>query len=126
MDIEHQVLEICVDAGLRIDRRLLVRQQVVELDDADRDGFELLSLEHNLLENGVLDDLVGDDRGEMAGLSDIPPVITVERGIEVVAETLYVDILVSQIELERLTSRIQKSFCSSSTASSKFTEILFC
>ena len=61
MDIEHQVLEICVDAGLRIDRRLLVRQQVVELDDADRDGFELLSLEHNLLENGVLDDLVGDD-----------------------------------------------------------------
>ena len=44
MDIEHQVLEICVDAGLRIDRRLLVRQQVVELDDADRDGFELLSL----------------------------------------------------------------------------------
>ena len=106
MDVEHQVLEICVDAGLRIDRRLLVRQQVVELDDADRDGFELLSLEHDLLENGVLNDLVGDDRGEMAGLSDIPPVITVERGIEVVAETLYVDILVSQSELERLTSRI--------------------
>ena len=106
MDIEHQVLEICVDAGLRIDCRLLVRQQVVELDDSDRDGFELLSLEHDLLENGVLDDLVGDDRGEMPGLSDIPPVITVERGIEVVAETLYVDILVSQSELERLTSRI--------------------
>ena len=61
---------------------------MVELDDSDRDCFELLRLEHDLLEHGVLNDLVGHNRREVPGLSDVPPVIAVEGSVAVVSQAL--------------------------------------
>ena len=77
MDVEHEVLQVGVHARLRVDGRLLVRQQVVELHDADGDSFILLRLEHHLLQCSVLDHLVCYNRGEVPRLCHIPPVIAV-------------------------------------------------
>ena len=88
MDVEHEVLQVGVHTRLGVDRSLLVRQQVVELHDADRDRLILLRLEHHLLQRCVLDDLIGNDRGEVARLSHVPPVVAVERSIQVVAQAL--------------------------------------
>ena len=104
MDVEHQVLEVGVHACLGVDGGLLVRQQVVELNDANRNGFELLRFEHDLLQHGVLDDLVGNDCGEVACLCHIPPVVTVKRGVGVIAKTLNPVTVRSQHAI--LTSRI--------------------
>ena len=88
MDLEHEVLQVGVHARLRIDGVLLVGQQMVELDDADRDGLQFLRSEKGLSEVGVFQHLVGDDGGNMASFCDIPPVIAVEGGVQVVSETL--------------------------------------
>ena len=77
MDVEHQVLEVGVDACLGVDGGLLVCQQVVKLNDADCDGFELLGFEHDLLQNWVFYDLIGNNRGKVSRLCYIPPVIAV-------------------------------------------------
>lgn len=88
VDVEHQVLQVSVDTCLRINGGLLIRQQVVELHNANRDGLVLLRLEHNLFQDGVLDDLVGDNQREVACFSHVPPVVAVERGVQVVAQAL--------------------------------------
>ena len=88
MDVEHEVLQVGVHARLRVNRRLLVRQQVVELHDADRDRLILLRLQHHLLQRCVLDDLIGNNRGEVPRLRHVPPVVAVERRIQVVAQAL--------------------------------------
>ena len=44
MYVEHQVLQISVNGGQSIDCRLLVCNQVVKLNDADRDGLNFLGL----------------------------------------------------------------------------------
>ena len=49
MDVEHQVLEVGVYTGLGINGRLLVSEQVVELDDSNRDCLKLLRFQHDLL-----------------------------------------------------------------------------
>lgn len=61
---------------------------MVKLDNSDGDSLKLLCFQHHLLEDRVLDDLVGDNRGEMARFSHIPPVITVEGRIQVVSQAL--------------------------------------
>ena len=78
MDVEHQVLQVGVDACLGVDRSLLIGQEVVELDDADRDRFELLRFQHDLLEHRVFNDLVGDYGCKVTCLRDVPPIIAVE------------------------------------------------
>ena len=88
MDIEHQVLQVSVDTGLGVNRGLLVRQKVVELDYSDRDRFKLLCLEHDLFEQGVLNDLVGDDRCEVPGLCDVPPIVAVKGSVAIVSQAL--------------------------------------
>lgn len=85
MNVEHQVLQVGVYTRLRVDRRLLVRQQVVELHDTNSDDFLLLRFEHLMFQYGVFDDLVGDDGCELARLRHIPPVVTVERCVQVVS-----------------------------------------
>ena len=45
MDVMHEVLQVDIDAGLRVNCQLLARQLVVELHNADRDGLVLLGLE---------------------------------------------------------------------------------
>ena len=88
MNIEHEILQVGVDAGLCIYCGLLVRQQVIKLDDTDRNSFIFLGLEHYLFQTGVLNDLIGDDCCEVACFGYIPPVIAVEGSIQVIAQTL--------------------------------------
>ena len=85
MDVEHQVLQVGVDACLGVDRGLFVGQQVVELDDSDGDRLVLLSLVQTHFEQGVFNNLVGNFSGEVTSLCHIPPIIAVERCIGVVA-----------------------------------------
>ena len=85
MDVEHEVLQVSVHARLCVDRCLLIGQQVVELHDADRNCFILLRLEHNLLQRGILDHLVGNDRRKVSRLRDIPPIVAVKRSVQVVS-----------------------------------------
>ena len=49
MNVEHQVLEVGVHTRLRINGRLFVRKQVIELDDSNRDCLKLLRFQHDLL-----------------------------------------------------------------------------
>lgn len=88
MYVEHQVLQISVNGGQSIDCRLLVCNQVVKLNDADRDGLNFLGLQHDLLQKRILEDLVGDNHAEMSSFSDVPPVVAVQRGVCVVAQAL--------------------------------------
>lgn len=55
VNVVHQILQISVHARLRINRLLLTRDQVVELNDADRHGLILLSLDHELPQLDVPD-----------------------------------------------------------------------
>ena len=79
MNVEHKILQVGVNAGLCVYGGLFIRQQVVKLDDAYRNGLKLLGLEHHLFQTWILYDLIGDDRSEMTRFSNVPPVITVER-----------------------------------------------
>ena len=88
MNIEHEILQIGIDAGLRIYCCLFVSQKVVELDDTDRYSFILLSFEHDLFQAGVLNYLVSDNRSEVACFGNVPPIVTIERGVQVIAQTL--------------------------------------
>ena len=88
LDLEHEVLQVGVHTRLRIDGVLLVGQQMVELDDADRYGLQFLRAEERLSKVAVFQHLVGDDGGDVASFCDIPPVITVKRSVKVVSETL--------------------------------------
>ena len=88
MNIEHEILQVGVDAGLCIYCGLLVRQQVIKLDDTDRNSFILLGFEHYLFQTGVLNDLIGDDCCEVTCFGYIPPVIAVEGSVQVIAQTL--------------------------------------
>ena len=85
MDVEHEVLQVGVDTRLCVDCCLLIREQVVELHDTDRHRLVFLRLQHHLLQRLVLDDLVGDDRGEVTRLGHVPPVVAVETRIQVVS-----------------------------------------
>lgn len=89
VDVEHQVLQVSVDTRLCVDRGLLIGQQVVELDDSDRDSLELLRFEHHLFQCGVLDHLVSYNGREVARFSNIPPIVTVKGCIQVVAQALH-------------------------------------
>ena len=64
---------------------------MIELDNSNGDGLVLLRLQHHLLECGVFDDLVRDNRGKVPCFCHIPPVVTVERSIQIVPQTLYND-----------------------------------
>ena len=108
MDVEHQILQVGVDTGLRVNGGLLISKQVVELDNADGDGFKLLGLEHDLFEHGVLDYLVGHDGCEVARLRNVPPVIAVQRRIQVVPQTLHTHQLLSFYSLKRESSTYLK------------------
>jgi len=85
VDVEKKVLKVGVDACLGVNRGLLVCQQVIELNNADRDCFKLLRLEQLHLEMRIFQHLVGDHRCEVARFRHIPPIITVQRSICVVA-----------------------------------------
>jgi hypothetical protein len=89
MDIEEEVLEVSVDRRLAVNSGVVGGEKVVELDEPDGDGLHLLHLEQGLPEGDVLDDLGGEDQGDVAPrLSHVPPVVAVERSIQVVTETL--------------------------------------
>ena len=64
---------------------------MVELHDSNGDGFEFLCLEQDLFQLRVLDHLVGDDCCKVASFSDVPPVIAVQRRVQVVPQTLHID-----------------------------------
>ena len=49
MNVEHQVLQICVNARQRVNRGLLIGNQVVELHNTDRYCLQLLGFNHDLL-----------------------------------------------------------------------------
>jgi len=93
---------------------------MVEMHNADGDSFVLLDFIKDLLKVHVLDDLGSDDEGKVSNLSDIPPVIAVERSVDVVSQTLS-DIIGSPLIL---TSKIAHSLCSCRRASSRLTVIL--
>ena len=88
MNIEHEILQIGVDASLSINCGLFVSEQVVKLDDTDRYSFILLCFEHDLFQAGVLNYLVSDNRSEVACFGNVPPIVTIERGVQVIAQTL--------------------------------------
>ena len=77
MNVEHQILQVGIHTGLRINRCLLVCQQVIKLHYSDRYSLEFLRLQQNLFQGGVFDDLVGHDGGEMTGFCNIPPIIAI-------------------------------------------------
>ena len=85
MNIEHEILQVGVDASLCIYCGLLVSQQVIKLDDTDRYSFILLCFEHDLFQTGILNDLVSDDCCEVTCFSNVPPVIAVEGSVQVIA-----------------------------------------
>ena len=88
MNIEHEILQVGVDASLCIYRGLFISQQVVKLNDTDRYSFILLSFEHDLFQTWVLNYLVSDNRSEVACFGNVPPIVTIERGVQVIAQTL--------------------------------------
>ena len=65
MDVEHQVLEVSVHRCLRVNRGLLISQQMVELTNSYRDDLLLLSTDNRLLKNWVFQDLVSNYRDEV-------------------------------------------------------------
>ena len=81
MNIEHEILQIGVDASLSINCGLFVSEQVVKLDDTDRYSFILLCFKHDLFQLWVLNDLVSDNCSEVARFGDVPPIITVKRSV---------------------------------------------
>ena len=88
MNIEHEILQIGIDASLRIYCCLFVSEQVVELDDTDRYSFILLCFEHDLFQTWVFNDLVCDDCCEVACFGNVPPVITIKRSVQVISQAL--------------------------------------
>jgi len=78
MDIEHQVLQVGVNTCLSINCSLFVGQQVVELNYANRNCLELLSFQHNLLQDWVFNHLVSYNSCKVACFSHIPPIIAVQ------------------------------------------------
>jgi len=88
VDVVHEVLQVRIDTRLCINSGLLIGQQVIELYDSDRNCFEFLSLIHHLFQGGILDDLVGHDSREMSRFSHVPPVVAVQRRIQIVAQAL--------------------------------------
>jgi len=90
MDVIHEVLQVCIDRGLRVNGGLLVGQQVVELHNADGNDFLLLGAADGFLQDGVLKDLVSDHRYEVVLLGYIPPVVTVQTCISVVTQRLHI------------------------------------
>ena len=115
LDLEHEILQVRVHTRLRVDRILLICKKVVELHNTDRNGLEFLSAEECISQVGVFQHLVGDDGRNMSSFCDIPPVITIERGIQVVTETLHTRSSKGDV----LTSRIWLIFCSYRNASSR-------
>ena len=85
VNVEHQVLEVRIDTRLRVDRCLLIGKQVIELDNSNRDGLKLLGFKHYLLEERIFNDLICNNRGEVAGFCHVPPVIAVQRSVQIVA-----------------------------------------
>ena len=81
MNVEHEILQVGVHTCLVIDSGLLIGEEVVELDDSNRNSFIFLSLHHLMFEHRVLDDLEGYYRRELSSLCHVPPVITVQGGI---------------------------------------------
>ena len=75
VDVKHQVLQVCVDRCLSVDRRLFIGQQVVELDDAYRNHSVLLRPCDHRSQEGVLHDLLSDRGDKVIALSHVPPVI---------------------------------------------------
>ena len=88
MDVVHEILEVRIDTRLRINSGLFIGQQVIELHYSNGNCFEFLSFIHHLFQNRILDDLVCHNSCEMSRLSHIPPVITVQRCIQIVAQAL--------------------------------------
>ena len=88
MYIEHEILQIGVDASLSVYRGLFISKQVVKLNDTDRYSFIFLCFKHDLFQTWVLDDLVSDDCCKVTCFSNVPPVIAIERGVQVIAQTL--------------------------------------
>ena len=88
MDVEHQVLKIGVDTGLCINSCLFVCQEMVKLNNANCNCLKLLSFEHDLFQDRVFDYLISYYCCKVSSFSHVPPVVTVERGVAVVAETL--------------------------------------
>lgn len=75
VDVKHQVLQVCVDGGLSVDRGLLIGQQVVELDDANRNHSVLLRPCDHSSQEGVLHDLMSDRCDKVIALCHVPPII---------------------------------------------------
>ena len=88
MDVKHEILEVCVYTCLIVNRCLFICKKVVELHNSNCNCLILLSLHHFMLEDGVFDDLESYNGGELSSLSDIPPVVTVQGGIQIVSQTL--------------------------------------
>jgi hypothetical protein len=61
---------------------------VVELNDTNCNRLELLRSQDSLSKNWVFDNLIGDYRYEIVAISHIPPIITVDRSVLVVSQSL--------------------------------------
>ena len=88
MNVEHQVLQIGVNARQRVNRGLLIGNQVVELHNTDRYCLQLLGFNHDLLYKRVLNHLVCHNHRKVAGFSHIPPVVTEQRRVCIVTQAL--------------------------------------
>ena len=88
MNVEHQVLQVRINTCLRVDRCLLIGQQMVELDYTDGNSLEFLCFKHDLFKLRIFYNLIGNDCGEMSSFCDVPPIITVQRGVQIVSQTL--------------------------------------
>ena len=89
MNVEHQVLQVRIYTCLRVDRCLLIGQQMVELDYTDGNSLEFLCFKHDLFKLRIFYNLIGNDCGEMSSFCDVPPIITVKRGVQIVSQTLH-------------------------------------
>ena len=88
MDIEHKILQVGIHTGLIVNRGLFIRQQMIELNYTYGDGLMFLRFHHLMLKHWVFDNLESDYGSKLTSLSHVPPVITVQRSVQVISQTL--------------------------------------
>lgn len=81
MGEENQVFKGVIDCLPSLPSDGIISQQVEKLHYAYCYCFIFLRLDDSLAQVDVFDHLSGQGEGEVGLLSDVPPVVTVERGV---------------------------------------------
>ena len=84
----QKILQVSIDACLRVNRGLLHRQKVVKLHNSNGYCFILLRLLDRQPQMGILNDLARQGGQEMR-ISYMPPIIADARRILIISKSLH-------------------------------------